>query len=327
MFFQANYKYQYPIRLLYGFLNANSENHQIPIAFPATTDWGEVIPDEVHKICCGTRIDLELGWLALDDRKIFYFRGSLDLPKEVVESDMFTLIIGLGNKGEVAIWLYHELKSSLILYTHGLDISEKISDKMIAEANILDDDGKRINSVTDLCTSDLSKFGQLPKSKLTAENCIENRMKRFAYRYRVIFESEPMEYSFAEFLYDGSFDKTATSKSIQYKESAKPRRLAIKWLSEEYVDSKNEYSVYIWLDESDIAKIFERFYGVHPETKTDFIIRIDAENKKYELALYRQGLNEPVVIPTSAYQLIVFKNKFEDYRSENYNQPRGAWIW
>lgn len=73
--------------------------------------------------------------------------------------------------------------------------------------------------------------------------------------------------------------------------------------------------------------IFHHFYGAHPETKTDFIIRIDAENKKYELALYRQGLKEPVVIPESAYQLIVFKNKFEDYRSENYDQPRGAWIW
>ena len=65
----------------------------------------------------------------------------------------------------------------------------------------------------------------------------------------------------------------------------------------------------------------------HPETKVDFIIRIDAENKKYELSLYRQGLKEPVIIPEDAYQLIVFKNKFEDYRSENYNQPRGAWIW
>lgn len=88
-----------------------------------------------------------------------------------------------------------------------------------------------------------------------------------------------------------------------------------------------ESSVYLWLDSTIIVHIFERFYGAHPDTKADFIIRIDPENKKYELALYRQGLKEPVVIPESAYQLIVFKNKFEDYRSENYNQPRGAWIW
>ena len=87
-----------------------------------------------------------------------------------------------------------------------------------------------------------------------------------------------------------------------------------------------QYAIYIWFS-NDIYSCFLKFYGNHPETKTDFIIRIDAENKKYELALYRQGLKEPVVISESAYQLIVFKNKFEDYRSENYNQPRGAWIW
>ena len=60
---------------------------------------------------------------------------------------------------------------------------------------------------------------------------------------------------------------------------------------------------------------------------TDFMIRIDSEKNKYELALYRYGLKEPQVISESAYQLLVFKNKFEYYRSENYNQPRGAWIW
>lgn len=86
-------------------------------------------------------------------------------------------------------------------------------------------------------------------------------------------------------------------------------------------------SIYFWFEVSVLLHVFERFYGAHVETKSDFIIRIDAENKKYVLALYRQGLKEPVVIPESAYQLIVFKNKFEDYRSENYNQPRGAWIW
>lgn len=88
-----------------------------------------------------------------------------------------------------------------------------------------------------------------------------------------------------------------------------------------------DFQLCFFLDFESSVIILEKFYGAHPETKADFIIKIDAENKKYELALYRQGLKEPVVIPESAYQLIVFKNKFEDYRSENYNQPRGAWIW
>ena len=76
-----------------------------------------------------------------------------------------------------------------------------------------------------------------------------------------------------------------------------------------------------------IRAIFDRFYGIHSDTKTDFIIHIDPMKNKYQLALYRYGLREPQIIAEEAYQLIVFKNKFEYFRSENYDQPRGAWIW
>lgn len=99
--------------------------------------------------------------------------------------------------------------------------------------------------------------------------------------------------------------------------------IKIKWND----NNNNDYYAFYWMCVYNITEIFERFYGAHPDTKTDFIIRIDAENKKYELALYRQGLKEPQIIPEDAYQLLVFKNKFEDYRSDNYNQERGAWIW
>lgn len=113
-------------------------------------------------------------------------------------------------------------------------------------------------------------------------------------------------------------DKSISTYFLQ----AKPSRIKLSFSL-----TKGCYAIYIWLDEDRINNIFNKFYGAHPETKADFIISIDAKRRKYELALFRQGLKEPVVIPESAYQLIVFKNKFEDYRSANYNQPRGAWIW
>lgn len=108
----------------------------------------------------------------------------------------------------------------------------------------------------------------------------------------------------------------------KYSDKVIPKRLSIRLKCD-----KKEYNCYIWFDGDKISSIFEHFYGAHLDTKTDFIIRIDAENKKYELSLYRQGLKEPRIIPEEAYQLIVFKNKFEDYRSDNYNQKSGAWVW
>ena len=149
-------------------------------------------------------------------------------------------------------------------------------------------------------------------------------LRQFTYKYVILgMNSETISVGYIGVLnYDKTFDKTNNEKLFQYHQASKPQKINIKW---EY--SSNEFNGFLWIDEMEITRIFDRFYGAHPETKTDFIIRIDAENKKYELALYRQGLKEPVIIPESAYQLIVFKNKFEDYRSENYNQPRGAWIW
>lgn len=107
-----------------------------------------------------------------------------------------------------------------------------------------------------------------------------------------------------------------------YGEKTPPHKISIKW---EFCRKK--YSAYFWFEEEALREVFDKFYGAHPDTKTDFIIRIDAKNRKYELALYRYGLKEPQVIPENVYQLLVFKNKFEDYRSDNYNQERGAWIW
>ena len=152
----------------------------------------------------------------------------------------------------------------------------------------------------------------IPNSLINSNAFSHNSFEEFIPTLKYIEES----------LFDGTYDKLHDDGLLKYHEAGKPKKLAIKW----QID-KSEYSAYFWFDNEKICSIFERFYGVHPDTKTDFIVRIDAEKKKYELSLFRQGLKEPLVIPEEAYQLLVFKNKFEDYRSKNYNQERGAWVW
>lgn len=326
MKYQANYIYQYPIRLLYGFLNVDGEYHQIPVAFPAKTDWGEIIPDEKFRIDAGADIYIELGWAAIRTNQTYYFRGKLPIPSEVIRSSLFTLIIGLGNLGEMALWLYNDNKNILLLYTHGVNISDKVTDDMISKVHFIDMHGNHIKSLEELCKNDLLLFNDSEHLKPINVNYIENRMKRYSYRYDIKIKQTYEKIIVNDFLFDGTFDKTSTSELCSYHEAGKVRRLLISWSirNTEHVD---ELTAYFWFSEEEITKIFDRFYGAHPETKTDFIVRIDAENKKYKLALFRQGLKEPQIIPEDAYQLLVFKNKFEDYRSENYNQPRGAWIW
>ena len=166
----------------------------------------------------------------------------------------------------------------------------------------------------------------------------DSYMKQFTYRYLALFEkwkkddeewekyaendNVPVFEYIEESLYDGTHDKLHDGGLMKYHQAGKPKKLCVEWHI-----GKSEYSAYFWFEDERIREVFDRFYGAHPDTKTDFIIRIDAEKRKYELALYRYGLKEPQVIPEDVYQLLVFKNKFEDYRSDNYNQERGAWIW
>lgn len=232
------------------------------------------------------------------------------------EHKFFCLIIGLCADGHMAVWLACDTESKL-LYFNTCKIIPKVTQNVL--------DTLELNRY-------ISGYNPTENSNSTYNNSssltIQALMKQYDYRLCLDFITDkksddcPQLQVVAVKNYDGTFDKTNNGALMTYHITGKPWKLSFQW---EW--SKTVYSAYFWMDEEEITKVFERFYGAHPETKTDFIIRIDAENKKYELALYRQGLKEPVVIPESAYQLIVFKNKFEDYRSENYNQPRGAWIW
>ena len=217
-------------------------------------------------------------------------------------------IVGLAPYGGITIWSTDKLKRTIIKRLH-------------AEALV----NQQYNTIND---------------NLPSRDLFENYMKQFTYRYQAIFDhwdedgekwikyNEEEDELIPEFdyieesLYDGTHDKLHDGGLMKYHQAGKPKKLRVEWHI-----GKSEYSAYFWFEDERIREVFDRFYGAHPDTKTDFIIRIDAEKRKYELALYRYGLKEPQVIPEDVYQLLVFKNKFEDYRSDNYNQERGAWIW
>lgn len=169
---------------------------------------------------------------------------------------------------------------------------------------------------------------------------LEKYMQQFHYRYLPLFkhwdkdeevwvelledeqEAKPELDSIDEALYDGTYNKQHDSELLDYHEAAKPMKLAMKWHVE-----KTSFSAYFWLEDNAIRTIFDIYYGIHTDAKTDFIIHIDPKSNKYQLSLYRDGAIEPQIIPEDAYQLLVFKNKLEHFRSDNYNQPQGAWVW
>ena len=243
--------------------------------------------------------------------------------------------------GRTAFWLRGNKKSEFVLYQQANEI-EGYED-IVKEIT-------RSSSIDEVCdfyiNNDERVRENLEVNGLPARDLFDRYMQQFCYRYLVMFErrdkdeerwvkpeldeeglpvdGKPVpEFDFIEeALWDGTHDKLHDGGLMSYHNAGKPKKLAIQWHIK-----KSQYTAYLWFEDEGIRSAFEKFYGAHRDTKVDFIIRIDPEKKKYELALYRYGLQEPVVISEDAYQMIVFKNKFEHYRSENYDQPRGAWIW
>lgn len=301
-------------------------------------EWGEIgnttyfDSDNIESVLT----EFQMIYLSYSEHKFYQINYKFQLELENIFSKISSdpiLLVGMAPYGGVAIWVRGVNKSVLVDWLKGDEIEVSMADFHPINPDI---------TLTEYCdfyiNNDPLVKENLEKNGLPPHNLFDKYMQQFTYRYLPLFEKwndddekwqkyeedeiQP-EFEFVEeSLFDGTHDKLHDGGLMKYHEAGKPKKLAVKWHIK-----KSEYTAYFWFDDMLICEIFDKFYGAHPDTKTDFIIRIDAENRKYELALYRQGLKEPQIIPEEAYQLLVFKNKFEDYRSDNYNQERGAWIW
>lgn len=336
--------YLYPTELHEGyFIIGDGTTLSIPPKFPFASEWGACISNNIPlNENTGIPVEFRAIWLSIIEHK--FYITALDFPvsqmKFVWEScnhdgePYFSHInFGMGPYGFYVLWFYG-LKKSIVI---AIDTADETSIEMRQFLPQVSD-----TSLYEYCNCQIKNLKKsnphLVQCGLPPRNLFDNYMKQFSYRYLVLFEkwrkdeeewekyadneNVPVFDFIEESLYDGTHDKLHDGGLMKYHQAGKPKKLRVEWHI-----GKSEYSAYFWFEDERIREVFDRFYGAHPDTKTDFIIRIDAEKRKYELALYRYGLKEPQVIPEDVYQLLVFKNKFEDYRSDNYNQECGAWIW
>lgn len=125
-----------------------------------------------------------------------------------------------------------------------------------------------------------------------------------------------------EALIDGVYNELSNEEITQYRKISKPSKLIFQWHIR-----KSDYVAYLWFDDMKIRDAFEWFYTKYPDAKMDFIFHIDTENKVFQISFNCVEADEPMLLSEDTYQMIIFKSKFEYYRTPNYNQQRGAWIW
>lgn len=328
----------YPTETFFCILYYDNENAiEIPKQYPFHHGWGKVADYSIMlRDSYPMPFKLDMVWLSIIEKQFYSIEKELSserMAKTWDSYDFVHILIGMAPYGLAAIWFVNEKKSVLVDRIQAEPI--EVGMHYFLPSN---PDYKLSEYCNEYINNDSLVKENLEKNGLPPRHLYDKYMQQFIYRYLPLFEhwdedkEEWKKYSeeevlpefdfIEEALFDGTHDKLHDGGLMNYHEAGKPKKLAIQWHFK-----KSDYSAYFWFEDDEICAIFDRFYGAHPETQTDFIIRIDAEKNKYELALYRYGLKEPQIICESAYQLIVFKNKFEYYRSENYNQPRGAWIW
>ena len=316
-----------PVELVYGLIYTEGDILEIPQKHPFKGEWGTVeSPCMADCEPASFPLALEICYLSISQQT--FYTAQIVFPDGLFEMmwmpEFNYILFGMAPNGKIVVWLSGEKKSIMLLSIQAEKTEMDMTDVSPFATS---------TSVEEFCSQ--YKLVQKKNEHLNVD-MFDVYTKQYNYRFCIQVNNAFLESGkerhekdllvhveyIEESLYDGTHDKLHDGGLMKYHQAGKPKKLRVEWHI-----GKSEYSAYFWFEDERIREVFDRFYGAHPDTKTDFIIRIDAEKRKYELALYRYGLKEPQVIPEDVYQLLVFKNKFEDYRSENYNQERGAWIW
>jgi hypothetical protein len=112
-----------------------------------------------------------------------------------------------------------------------------------------------------------------------------------------------------------------TTHSEHYKENtmrAKPYKIVLRW-----EEDRLGYCGYFWLKEKKMIEIFENFYKNDTQKEGELFIEIGNSNKDFKISL--KDSSTTIEIPTEEMEIIVFKNKFEFFKSKNYKRPKGGW--
>lgn len=338
----------FPAETLYGLLwTDGGDALDIPQRYPFQGEWGGAATDFSLRIDgtspMPTRLDTV--YLSIVEKRFYWVeqplpagemaerweRQAADCPGSPFDG----LLVGFAPYGQVAVWLTGRDKSVLALWTRGKEVEVSMADFLPSSPDY---------KLADYCDwhirHDEGVEDNLRLNGLPPRGLFDGLMQQFCYRYVPLFQhydedgggwrkygdgeaaAMPQLDYIEEALSDGTHDCLRDGSLLSHHMGGKPRRLCVAW----HV-GKRSYTAWLWFDTVALHEAFTRFYGTHPDTRADLIMRIDCHKDKYELSLYRQGLREPQPISPGAWQMIVFRNGFECHRSDNYSQPSGAWGW
>lgn len=346
-FLSGNAPELYPADVRMGMLyygDASTDLLLLPKRYPYEAEWGCIISTNIlNRTEYPMPKRLRLEWLSVVEQRFF----SIDtpLPTELMEQmwqegstdeDGYThIVVGMAPGGGVAVWLVGGWRSALVAWMHAEEKQMTIEEFM---------PGTPMGTLEQYCAYYINNSTRakehIEKYGLPAANLYDNLMRQYDYRYRVDFllwaddEQEWYEFDAAaveadgeplpaldyveDKLIDGTFDRRHDGRLMDYHRAGLPQRTGIEWHL-----GKSRCTLYFWFDDRRLRVLIDLFCTL--SDPFEFVLRVDPWGNQYQLLIGSGGRLHAV--NESAYQYIVFKDGFELQRSDNYDQPRGAWIW
>lgn len=318
------------------------DNDYLRLIENSDLDWGEATPVEVIGEKYPLPHSIELKWLSIVEKKIYKIKTDIDVKneqefwksREIADGrDVFLYVVaGMAPYGGVAIWLRGYRISRLLCW-------------LKAEEELIDAFDNTNDLIQKKCQELMAEEGlaalYLQDHNLPPSDYFDHIMEQFHYRYVPLEEywdgENWQEYDEEDMFYDDiminelhvqRFDGTHHElpddiSLIKYHEAGMPKRMALHW-----DEGRSHLSAYWWFDDQVLYPILHRFFSLNPDTRADILLRCDSRQECFEMALKSgEMLQQPITVLPEAYQLIVFKDGHELYKSENYNQEQGAWNW
>lgn len=335
---------QYPVVVFRGVLNLGdaSDSRIINRGNFMRGEWGDataptIIDDSSFPLPDG----ISLLWGAITERKAYSLEAPLN--KDRIEelwqqqdnegAPLYEfIVVGIAPYGGVAVWLRGTHKSTLLKWLKGVEVDETVVKQYLMGFSL------RYYCHLSIEQNEVVKTN-LQAHGLPAPDLYDRWMQQYHYRYVVLEEyydgKSWQRYDDADLYYDdmevdsvedcrfdGTHDRLRDGGLMTQHVAGCPKRIIVKWQ-----EGWTSFSAYYWLDENAAPQAFHRFFMINAADRADLLMRIDTRANHYGIALKSSELQTIQEIGEEVYQLIVFRNDHEYFRSKNYHQEKDAWNW
>jgi len=322
----GNAPYLYPAELFFGdFIFSDKKRLYIPESCPFESTWGtagsmHILGDNMFPV----PESIDIIWLSFVENQFYSLQAAL--PKEKIVG-LFTeineekqkprynyIVAGMAPYGGLAIWLFGEGISTEVAWLQAEPTDVEMKD-------FAPDCRKSRNEYVEKVLKNCERaYENFQKNGLPDRMLFERYMQKFNYRITPKFENEEAVFTGIRlYYYSGEFNWNSTGEHAFNAMRAKPYKIVIDWSI-----GKTKYGGYFWTDEKKIIETFANFYGDDTQKESNLVIEIGKSNDQFKIFL--QEDDTMVELPVNDVQIMVFKNKYESFRSDNYDRPPGTWM-